>query len=59
MTGAAAPIVMSGEGGRPAGAAIVPMVTCKTCPSGPVIPGGGGGGTEVTADRCGATRRTA
>src|SRR6516225_9543192 len=59
MTGAAAPIVMSGEGECPAGAAIVPIVTCKTCPSGPVIPGDGGGGTEVTADRCGVTRRTA
>ena len=58
MTGAAAPIAMSGEGGRPAGAAIVPIVTCTTRPSGPVIPGGGGG-TEVTADRCGVTRRTA
>ena len=58
MTGAAAPIAMSGEGGRPAGAAIVPIVTCTTRPSGPVIPGGGGG-TEVTADRFGATQKTA
>src|SRR5215469_2944644 len=60
MTGAAAPTVMSGGGraGGPAGAPIAPIVTCTTCPSGPVIPGGGGG-TEVTANRCGATRRTA
>ena len=57
MAGTAALIVMSGEG-RPAGAAIVPIVTCTTCPSGPVIPGGGGG-TEVTADGYGVTRKTA
>src|SRR5215831_19236481 len=58
-TPAGTPIVMSGGGraGHVAGAPIVPIVTCTTCPSTPVIPGGGG--TEVTADRCGVTRKTA
>ena len=60
MTGAGTPIVMSGGGraARVAGAPIVPIVTCRTCPSSRVITGGGGG-TEVTADGYGVTRKTA
>ena len=63
MTRAGTPIAISGAGraGRLAGAPIAPIVrivTCRTCPSSLVEPGGGGG-TEVTADGYGVTRKTA